>query len=348
MLREQRKRDHIAGALSGIQVNQSGFDDVHFVHQSLPNSSLSRCELETTLGGLKLSSPFLVNAMTGGAPEAFEINRDLARAAAVSGMSLAVGSQRNAILNPELISTYQVVRDENPSGIIFANLGAGASVSDAYTAVEMLQANALQLHLNVPQELAMPEGDRCFVGILEKIQEVVNQLHVPVIVKEVGFGMSYETISLLTQAGVSAIDVAGKGGTNFIQIENLRSNHKVLGLETWGQTTVISLLEAGILPSGPDLMGSGGVHTPLQAAKCFALGAKAVGVSGHWLHVWKEEGLEGLLYHMNEWHDQLKIIMTLLGASQPEELAQSPIVITGFTAEWCKARGILISDYARR
>ncbi|MDB5083124.1 MAG: type 2 isopentenyl-diphosphate Delta-isomerase [Bacilli bacterium] len=348
MLREQRKRDHVRHALDGTQVNSTGFDDVHFVHQSLPDRALTQCSLSTQIGELNFGSPFLINAMTGGAPEVAVINRELARAASQFGMPMAVGSQRNALVNPSLSDTYQVVREENPHGIVFANLGAGATAADAQKAVEMIRADALQLHLNVPQELVMPEGDRDFQGILGRIEQVVNNCSVPVIVKEVGFGMSRETIRLLAQTGVSAIDIAGHGGTNFIQIENRRADRPFELLETWGQSTVISLLEAYCVSSKPAIIGSGGVRTAVDAAKCLALGACLVGAAGFWLQVWNELGYEGLVTTLQTWHDQLRLIMTLLGCASPADLRQVPMVITGFSAEWCRARGIKIEELAGR
>ena len=169
MSRSKRKWDHIQYALSTGQERLTGLDDIMFVHQSLPEIGLENISLNTKIGELLLSSPIFINAMTGGGGEkTLKINRDLARVAKESGMAMAVGSQMSALKNVEEVETYRVVRMENPHGIVIGNLGSEASVDDALRAVEMLEADALQVHLNAIQELAMPEGDRDFSGALKQ------------------------------------------------------------------------------------------------------------------------------------------------------------------------------------
>lgn len=349
MSREDRKLDHIRLALATAKEEASDFDDLHIVHRSIPGTALENCRLDTQIGGLDLSSPIFINAMTGGAFSTMEINRQLAEVARETGVALAVGSQRAALTNPELIETYRIVRTINPKGIIIGNLGADTDPDDAQRAVEMIEANMLQLHLNVPQELVMPEGDRDFTSILKSIERVVQQLPIPVIVKEVGFGMSAETYRQLSSVGVSTIDVGGHGGTNFIKVENQRRKAKEYNfLSGWGQSTAISLLELQLIDFPFEVVASGGIRNSLDMVKSLVLGAEAVGIAGGILRVVTELGISGAVDTIYHWHEQMKTIMTMMGVQTIKELQQVPVVISGFCKDWCQARGIETERFARR
>jgi isopentenyl-diphosphate delta-isomerase len=357
-MRIPRKMEHVHHALQLGQSGDQGFSDIKLIHNCLPETSLGLISLHTQIGELKLSSPIIINAMTGGAQETEEINRELAVAARECGLAMAVGSQMSAIKNNEVARSYQIARQMNPDGFIFGNLGSEATLGQAEQAVEMLHADALQIHLNVMQELIMPEGDRDFTGMLERIRMIVQHLDIPVIVKEVGFGMSRESASALIQAGVTIIDVGGYGGTNFAAIENARRNVHMNWLNDWGCKTSIALLEVkDALQRKPQaasnarklsLIGSGGIRGSLEVCKALALGASAVGVAGEFLRVLREEGTTALVTRINEMHQELKLLMTALGASTIEKLWDTPIVITGETAGWCDVRGIDITNYAKR
>jgi isopentenyl-diphosphate delta-isomerase len=307
-----------------------------------------------------LSSPIIINAMTGGARETEDINRELAIAARECGLAMAVGSQMSAIKNSDVASSYRIVREVNPQGLIFGNLGSEASLEQAERAVDMINADALQIHLNVMQELIMPEGDRDFTGMLERIKAIVQGIGIPVIVKEVGFGMVRESALALFQAGVSIIDVGGSGGTNFAEIENKRRTQPMEWLNDWGCKTSIALLEAGealkernccsaqIPATRLSLIGSGGVRSSLEACKALTLGASAVGIAGTFLHTLRTEGTAALINRIHEMHQHLKLLMTALGALTIEDLKDVPIIICGETAHWCDVRGIDIKQYAAR
>ena len=186
----------------------------------------------------------------------------------------------------------------------------------------MLEANALQIHLNVPQELVMPEGERDFTDWLHKIEQIIHHIEIPLIVKEVGFGMSRKTLQLLHDIGVQYVDVSGRGGTNFIRIENHRRERQEYDyLKEWGQTTPISLLEANSFVNRMTIFASGGIRNPLDAVKCFSLGASAVGLASPILRVLQKEGIDEAIEEMNRWHEQIKIICTMLGARTIQELA---------------------------
>lgn len=347
-MRISRKMEHVLHALRLGQSGQQGLSDLKLVHNSLPESSTQQVQLHTSIGELKLGSPILINAMTGGAHETEAINRELAIVAREMNVALAVGSQMAALKHKEVASSYRVVRQMNPDGIVFANLGSEASVEQALQAVEMIEANALQIHLNVMQELIMPEGDRDFQGMTERIAAIVEHMPVPVIVKEVGFGIMRESASRLKQLGVSIIDIGGAGGTNFAAIENSRRSVPLDWLNDWGGATSISLLETlSVYPRGT-VIASGGIQNVLDIAKALTAGASAVGMAGTMLRVLQTEGTGALLDFIQELHEGLVLVMTALGASTIPELWNVPMVITGETAEWCSARGIELNSYANR
>ena len=291
MTRAERKLDHIKHALSTGQSRATWLDDIRFVHQALPDSSWENVSLHTRIGELVFGSPFFINAMTGGGgAKTTELNSQLARISREMNIPMAVGSQMAAIKNPEEIATYSTVRKENPNGLIFANLGSEASLDQAKRAVDMLEANALQIHLNVIQELTMPEGDRDFKGALNRIEQLVNELNVPVIVKETGFGISREAAMKLQSINVAAIDVGGFGGTNFAAIENERRKRKLAYFNDWGVPTAAALIETSNLNSNIPVLASGGIQHALDMVKCLSLGASAIGLAGRVLKTLVEEG----------------------------------------------------------
>ncbi|RBP89578.1 isopentenyl-diphosphate delta-isomerase [Cytobacillus firmus] len=349
MSRSKRKWDHIQHALATGQNSNTGLEDIAFIHQSLPDAFLDQADLGTSIGELSLSSPIFINAMTGGGGErTVQINRDLALAARSTGLAMAVGSQMSALKDPGEAESYRVARRENPSGIIFGNLGSEATIDQAKAAVDMIEADALQIHLNVVQELTMPEGDRDFRGALKRIENIVSHSEVPVVVKEVGFGINKETVSMLASAGVTAIDIGGFGGTNFSRIENARRDRLLTFFNEWGIPTAVSIAEAASLGKDIAVIASGGIQTSHEIAKAIALGAGAAGMAGYFLKVLMKEGLEALIEEINNMNTELKVIMTALGAANIAQLQQSPIIITERTHHWLNERGIDTKAYSQR
>ncbi|RBW70402.1 type 2 isopentenyl-diphosphate Delta-isomerase [Bacillus taeanensis] len=349
MMREKRKHEHIEYALSTGQLDSHGFEDVKFIHQSVPNTSTQNIDLSTAIGELFLSSPIFINAMTGGGGERTkEINRHWAEIAKHCGLAMAVGSQMAALKDEKQKSTYEVVRKYNPNGLVFANLGSEATVEQAKQAVDMIEANALQIHLNVIQELVMPEGDRNFIGTLQRIENIVEQVSVPIIVKEVGFGMSKEAIEQLVNIGVSIVDIGGFGGTNFSTIENKRRSRMLSYFNDWGIQTTSSIAEAAQTFPFVSVIGSGGVQNGYNAAKAIGLGASAVGISGYFLKVLNEEGPESVIEHVMNIHNDLKMIMTALGKESIALLKKAPLMINGNTYHWLEQRGIKTQVYSNR
>lgn len=349
LTRASRKADHLRLASKQKITGRNGLDDIRFVHFSLPEINYSDTSLAMRIGELEFSSPILINAMTGGSEKSRHINEALARVAARTGVAMAVGSQRAALEDPAWWDSYAVVRKMNPRGIVLANLGADASVEEALRAIEMVRADALQLHLNVPQELVMAEGERSFRGMIRNIEQILLHSPVPVIIKEVGFGLSRETCALLADLGVQWIDVGGRGGTDFVRIENERRRDRPIhAFEDWGQTTAVSLLEVNEYLKSMHVIASGGIRHALDMAKSLALGASLVGVAGGFLRVLQQKGEAGLEAEISHWHEELRLLMTALGCGRIADLHRVPLVITGSTAEWCRARGIAMETFADR
>ncbi|MBD8070268.1 type 2 isopentenyl-diphosphate Delta-isomerase [Bacillus sp. PS06] len=347
--RKQRKLEHIQHALSVGQDRTHGLEDIKFVHQSLPNTNIDQIDISTKVGELILSSPILINAMTGGGgEETRKINQALALVAKKANIPIAVGSQMAAIKDANERLSFEVVRNTNPNGIIFANLGSEATVEDAKQAVNMIEANALQIHLNVIQELVMPEGDRSFEGALMRIEKIVDSLSVPVIVKEVGFGMSKETCQKLSDIGVDMIDVGGRGGTNFSAIENKRRTRTLDYFQTWGITTAASIAEVSSVNGHPSIIASGGIQHAMDMAKSIALGASVVGYAGYFLKILMNDGEQALLEEIIHLQTDLRYIMTAVGAKTIDELQNAMIVISGDTNQWLQQRGIDTTKYSQK
>lgn len=347
--RSKRKLEHINHALQTGQTRLAGFDDLTFVHQSLPNCSLEQINVGTKVGELVLSSPIFINAMTGGGGKAtYELNKKLAIVARETNIPIAVGSQMSALKDRTEMDSYKIVRKENEHGIVIANLGSEATVDQALAAVEMIQANALQLHLNTIQELTMPEGDRNFSDALKRIEGIMEKVAVPVIVKEVGFGMSSETAKKLHSIGVTIIDVGGFGGTNFAKIENARSAHLLSFFEEWGIPTAVSIIEVKEACPSLAIIGSGGIQTSYDIVKALSIGASATGLAGKFLRTVVTEGTECLIAEINKTIDELKILMTALGTKEVHDLQSVPLVISGTTYHWLTERGIDTKRYSQR
>lgn len=301
---------------------------------------MQNIDLSTVFLNKRLQYPLVINAITGGTEQAGYINAILARTARRFGLAMAVGSQRVACDHPELRDSFSVVRQEDPKGIIIANLSAGCDPDMAEEAVEMIQADALQLHFNIPQELAMPEGDRNFAGLAENAARVTARLKIPVIAKEVGFGFSREAAEVLFQAGIKHFDVGGKGGTNFVAIENRRQGLLGNEYDNWGIPTAISLAELEYARLPVTLIASGGIRTAPDTVKALAMGADLVGIAGPLLKVLLAEGEEGLAKYMDQYFYRLKAGFLMAGARTVAELQQKPVIILNQTAAWLRARGI--------
>jgi isopentenyl-diphosphate delta-isomerase len=357
---ENRKAEHISICLdekAQARKATTGFEDVQFVHRALPEVDKAKIDVSTTVFGHKFSAPLIVGAMTGGTAEATRINAAIAEAVETLQLGMGVGSQRAAIENPKLAETFSVARKKAPNAFLIANIGGiqlvhGYGVKEVKQAVEMIDADAVAVHLNALHEAVQPEGQTSFKGVLAKICEVAGEIDKPVIVKETGAGIAAEDAKKLERAGVKAIDVDGAGGTSFAAVEYYRSEagsvQRFLGdvFWDWGIPTAVSLVETAQTVKIP-VIASGGVRSGMDVAKSLALNACLGSVCQPALEA-AVKGAKATEQLLSRLIDELRNVMFLVGARKVEDLAKTPVVVTGKTAEWLKTRGFNVEDYARR
>jgi isopentenyl-diphosphate delta-isomerase len=325
-----RKADHIRITLeedvdSGLP---SGLERYHFIHQALPEIDLEKVALDVNIFGKPLQAPILISSMTGGTDQARNINQALAMAAQASGIAMGVGSQRVAIEHPEMAKTFQV-RNVAPDILLLANLGAiqlnyGYGIDYCRRAVDMISADGLILHLNPLQEAVQPEGETNFSGLLRKIEKVCKTLSIPVIVKEVGWGISGKAARQLVDAGVAAIDVAGAGGTSWTQVEMHRAEkpsqaHLARTFLNWGIPTADAIIQVHHACPDIPVIASGGIRTGLDIAKSIALGATLGGMAGPFLKV-AMESVEAILDIIELVRKEIQVTMFAAGVSNIQEL----------------------------
>ncbi|MBE9391059.1 type 2 isopentenyl-diphosphate Delta-isomerase [Fervidicoccus fontis] len=347
-----RKLDHIIIALSKkIETSDTLLKNIQLIHQALPELSFDSINTTVEFLGKKLSAPLMFTGITGGHVYAGDINRVLAKVAEENKIAIEVGSQRAALVDPSVSWTYRVVREEAISVPVIANLGAqqlgDKPVEIAEKAIKMIDADAIAIHLNVAQELFQLEGDRDFRNILKNIEILRNELSVPIIVKEIGYGISKEVASALVKAGVKYIDVAGAGGTSWIKVEILRRKLRgekvdlpgIYEFYNWGIPTALSIIETRSVSSEIKIIASGGIRNGVEVAKSIAIGAD---IAGFALPALKEaaRSKECLDRYVRNIIMELKIAMLLTSAKDVEELKNVPIVFDEKITNWLSQRGI--------
>ncbi|HVT19379.1 MAG TPA: type 2 isopentenyl-diphosphate Delta-isomerase [Thermoanaerobaculia bacterium] len=325
-----RKAEHIQLALEArMQLGANFFDEYLFEHAALPEIDFADIDLGVEFLGKRLDAPLLISSMTGGTEAAGRINRNLAAGAERMRVAVGVGSQRKALEDPAKADTFQV-RDAAPSVPLLANLGAvqlnyGLGVRECRQAVEMIGADALVLHLNPLQEAIQPEGQRNFAGLLPRMGQVVRELPVPVIAKEIGCGISGATARALAGQGIRIIDTAGLGGTSWARIEAQRAGDLELGelFAGWGIPTPLSIQEVRAV-GGLTVIASGGVRNGIDAAKALALGADLVGMAYPFLQP-ATESADRVAERVQRIVQELKICMFCLGVKTVMELRQAKL-----------------------
>lgn len=338
-MRKYRKREHIESFLRSSFLGNPLFEDVFLPHNSLPECDFDEIDTSTRFLNKKINFPLMINAMTGGSEFTEDINRQLAEIAREFNIPMAVGSQTITLEDEDSIESFKIVREiMGDSGVILGNLSGRASLKDVKFAVDMLKADGIQIHLNPAQELAMEEGERSFKGILSNIEEIVKGSEVPVIVKEVGFGMSRDVARRLYSVGVRHIDVSGFGGTNFMEVENLRRPENDLSeLYSWGIPTALSLLSIKNLNlKDLSLISSGGIKNSMDLIKSLVLGADMAAMSGEILSYLIHGGYEYTMEYLENIMYKAKIIMLLTGSKNVEELKKLPFTISGTLKELSK------------
>jgi isopentenyl-diphosphate Delta-isomerase len=333
MAHDTRKADHIRINLEeDVQFPHltNGFERYRLVHQALPELNLEEVDMGVNLLGKHLRVPLLISSMTGGTASAAVINRNLAEGAQARGLAMGLGSQRTALEQPGTAGTFHV-REVAPDILLFANLGAvqlnyGYTVDQCRRALDMISADALILHLNPLQEVLQADGNWDWAGLLVKIEAVCRDVGVPVVAKEVGWGMSEVAARRLAEAGIAAIDVAGSGGTSWSQVEAHRAPNQRLqalarAFADWGIPTADTLQMALRAVPGLPVIASGGMRSGIEAAKALALGARAVGIASPFLKA-AAASAEEVIATIDQFAAELRIAMFCSGAGNVDALRE--------------------------
>lgn len=333
---QQRKKEHLELCLDAESVagrQGTGLDRYAFVHNALPEVDIAEIDLSTTFLGKRLKAPLLISSMTGGFELARKVNRNLAEAAQQLGLAMGVGSQRVALEERRVADSFKV-RDLAPDILLLANLGAvqlnyGYGIEQCRQAVEMIGADALILHLNALQEAVQPEGNRNFKGLAAKIAAICRQLEVPVVAKEVGGGISADVAVRLKDAGIKAIDVAGRGGTSWYAVEAKRAARKGQPADhtfsDWGIPTEESLTQVRQATPELEIVASGGIRDGLDVAKTIALGANVAAI-GQPLLTPALESAEEVVKFLSRIVYEIKVAMLCVGVKNLVELGKVPLI----------------------
>ncbi len=324
----KRKDEHLKYALEIIN-ERDAFAEMRLIHRSISTVNYDEVDLSTTLRGKQFAFPIYINAMTGGTKKAYEINKALCEIASKTGIMLCFGSISPVLKDNNLLVEYRNLLAEYDDLVFSLNIGMDKNYAMVSEIIEDLNPDFLQLHLNTLQELIMPEGDRDFSDVVINIKSFVQQSKVDIIVKEVGFGMSKETVAKLKELGVKLIDISGSGGTNFAKIENLRRDKALNYLNDFGLSTLESLLENQEHIEELEILASGGVKNALDVVKCLVLGAKSVGMSRGILAKLEEIGIDGAIEYIEDMKSEIRLIMTLLGAKDINQLKAVDYVLEG-------------------
>lgn len=337
----RRKLEHLELCIEADVEARRGtlLDEVELLHEALPELAWTEVDSSVELFGRQLLAPFVISGMTGGAPETRAVNLALAAAAQKHGFGIGVGSQRAMLLDPALAASYRM-REVAPDALLLANLGAvqarEAGPERVAELARAIGADAICIHLNVAQELVQDEGDRDFRGLYAVLAELVQELPLPVIVKETGCGLAPRTLARLRAAGVGWVDVAGAGGTSWTRVESLRGSprQRALGelLRDWGVPTAAALVYAE--RAGLAAIASGGVRDALDAARALALGARAVGLALPFLRAWAAGGEAAVFEAAAQLAEGLRAVMALTGARRVGELRSGPRVLGPGLARW--------------
>jgi isopentenyl-diphosphate delta-isomerase len=351
----ERKNQHLQIVVENDVLHQYStmLEDVHLLHNALPELNLDDIELETDFFGKKLKAPLMITSMTGGADYAEKMNYGLAEAAEMHGIAFAVGSQRVMLRHPEVTSHF-AVRRSIPNGVLLGNIGAVQleeyPLEKIAGLVEQIEADGICVHLNPGQELMQAEGHRKFRGNLDMIARLNDRLEGRVLVKETGAGLSPQVLHRLSQIGVRYVDVSGSGGTSWTKVESYRAQSKILRkagktFSNWGVPTAYSLINArNMLSDDVCIIGSGGIENGLDSARAIALGADIAGFARAILLAFMDNGLQGASDFIESNIYELKTAMLLTGSCRTGDLQKAPRIYTGKLLEWLKNSGDHLGD----
>ena len=320
-----RKDEHIRYALEQ-KSSYNSFDEVELIHSSLPLYDLDEVDLSTEFAGRKWDFPFYINAMTGGSEKGKEINQKLAQVAEACEILFVTGSYSAALKDPSDASFS--VKSSHPNLLLGTNIGLDKSVELGLQTIDEMTPLLLQVHVNVMQELLMPEGERKFRSWQSNLADYSKQIPVPIVLKEVGFGMDAKTIERAYELGARTVDLSGRGGTSFAYIENRRSGQRDY-LNQWGQSTMQALINAQDWKDKVELLVSGGVRNPLDMIKCLVFGAKAVGLSRTILELVETYSVEEVIGIIQGWKADLRLIMCALNCATIADLQKVDYLLYG-------------------
>ena len=329
---KNRKDEHIRYALEH-RSEYNSFDEVELIHCSIPKYNLEEIELKTRFAGCEFAVPFFINAITGGSENARKINQKLARVANECGILFVTGSYSAALKNVQ-DDSFEIVKRENSDLKLATNIGIDKDYEAGIKAIEALDPLFLQVHVNLMQELIMVEGSRNFGEWENNLQKFVQNINIPIVLKEVGFGMTEATVKKGIKLGIKTFDISGRGGTSFAFIENMRRENRLHYLDNWGQTTVSCLLNLKNYVDKVEVIASGGVRNPLDIVKSLVLGAKAVGISKVILELVVKYEVEKVIEIVENWKDECRMIMCALNANNIEELRNIKYILYGKTLEF--------------
>ena len=329
---KNRKDEHIRYALKH-RSEYNSFDEVELVHCSIPKYNLEEIELKTRFAGCEFAVPFFINAITGGSENARKINQKLARVANECGILFVTVSYSAALKNVQ-DDSFEIVKRENPDLKLATNIGIDKDYEAGIKAIEALDPLFLQVHVNLMQELIMVEGSRNFGEWENNLQKFVQNINIPIVLKEVGFGMTEATVKKGIELGIKTFDISGRGGTSFAFIENMRRENGLHYLDNWGQTTVSCLLNLKNYVDKVEVIASGGVRNPLDIVKSLVLGAKAVGISKVILELVVKYEVEKVIEIVENWKNECRMIMCALNANNIEELRNVKYILYGKTLEF--------------
>ena len=333
----RRKKEHLELSLSSdvsFKSKSNGFEYYDFIHDAATEVELDKINFETKFFKKKINYPFLISCMTGGTKAAENINAKLAIAAEELKIPIGVGSQRQALENKKFRNTYDIIRKNAKSVPVLGNLGAAElvrlkSFDPIKMLIDIIEADVFVIHLNPLQELIQKEGTPNFQGLLKSLQQLIKEINVPVIIKEIGAGISANVAAKLLDTGVKGIDVAGAGGTSWAAIEILRNKSNTNDyFWDWGLPTSFCLKENMKLKKDYKfaLIGSGGINSAIDAAKALALGADYVASARTILKELDRNGLEGVKSLITDWFETIKKIMYLTGSNSLIELRKNKIL----------------------
>lgn len=332
----KRKSSHVDIVLNRKidYYKSTGFEKYEFVHNALPEIDYEEIDTNVKFFSFNFSAPIIVSSMTGGFKRAGFINSTLAELCKEKNIGMGVGSQRQALENSDYLETFKVVRKASKDIFVMSNIGA-AQVADGFALknvrkiIDMVEANAVAVHLNALQEFIQPEGERRFRGVLNGISDLVKQVGIPLIVKETGAGIGADAGRKLIEVGVSGIDVSGAGGTSWAAIETLRQTRHLIGNKfwDWGIPTAEALVQVNALPARKDivLISSGGIRDGIDIAKSIALGADISSAAQPFLKALDKGGMKGLIKEFEVWVEELKGVMFLTGSENLEQLRKAKL-----------------------